>query len=377
MPRRALPFSLVKRPGSPFWYYKLGTWKSYKSTGKKLKSEAIEIAMAALEQTEADPSGPTLRKYAEPFFVWGRCPHVRRLVDEGKSISRYHAKNMRSILKNHLFPDPICKLKISEIKRADILDYRERLIGSKGYTRTVQNAASALKTILKEAYFREDIDRDPTQGIGVTSYKAKEVGIFTEEELRELFPAKPSGPWKDVYDYGVFLTAATTGMRRGEILALTWECVHVDRGTIDVVQAWKDRHELGLPKWNKVRATPMPSVLAKTFKTLRERENHIGEQDLVFCYKDGSRFGGTWWAKRFSRAMDTLEIDREARKLRPHSFRHTLNTLLREKDYNSAKIRSALGWADESIQDNYTHWSERGFDGHRNIVDSLFVESGK
>jgi integrase len=75
--------------------------------------------------------------------------------------------------------------------------------------------------------------------------------------------------------------------------------------------------------------------------------------------------------------MNTLQIDREARKLRPHSFRHTLNTLLREKGYDSAKIRSALGWADERIQDNYTHFSERGFDGHRNIVDSFFDKTGQ
>ena len=64
MPCRALPFSLVKRPGSPYWYYKLGTWKTDKSTGKKLKADAIEIATAALERSDASPSGPTLRKYA-------------------------------------------------------------------------------------------------------------------------------------------------------------------------------------------------------------------------------------------------------------------------------------------------------------------------
>jgi integrase len=82
-------------------------------------------------------------------------------------------------------------------------------------------------------------------------------------------------------------------MRRGEILALTWEFVHVDRDAIEVMQAWKDRHELGLPKWDKTRTTPMPSLLAEAFKTLKKRGKHIGDQDLVFCYKDGSRFGGT------------------------------------------------------------------------------------
>lgn len=372
MPRRALPFSLVKRPGSPYWYYKLGTWKTYKSTGEKLKADAIKIATAALERSEANPSGPTLRKYADPFFVWDRCPHVRRLFDEGKSITRYHTKDMRRILENHLFDDPIAKKRITVIKRADILDYRERLIGKMGYTRTVQKTMSALKTILKEAYFREDVDRDPTQGIGVTSYQAKEVGIFTEEELRTLFPAKPPGPWQDMYDYGVFLAAATTGMRRGEILALTWDVVHFDRNIIGVEQAWKDRHELGLPKWEKTRATPMPEALASTLEIIRSQSKNVEPTDLVFCYEDGSRFGGTWWAKRFAKAVDSIGIDRKARKLRPHSFRHTLNSLLREKSYDAAKIRAALGWSDESIQDNYTHWRETGFDDHREIVNELF-----
>ena len=134
MARRRLPFSVVKRPGSPFWYYKLGEWKSYKSTGKKLKSDAI--------------------------------------------------------------------------KRADILGYRERLIEKLGYTRTVQKAVSVVKTILKEAYFREDLNRDPTSGIGITKYQATEIGTFSEKELQKLFPPEPPGPWQDIYDYAVFLTAA-------------------------------------------------------------------------------------------------------------------------------------------------------------------------
>ena len=84
--------------------------------------------MKALEKAETGPSGPTLRKYAQPFFVWGKCPHVRRLLSEGKSITSYHVRDMRSIMENHLFTDPLAELCIAAIKRADILDYRERLI---------------------------------------------------------------------------------------------------------------------------------------------------------------------------------------------------------------------------------------------------------
>ncbi len=370
MGRHAEPFSLVRRPGSPFWYYKLGEWKSYKSTGKKLKIEATKVAMEALK--EPQPQGAVFRRYAKPFFQWKTCPHVRRLLNEGKSISRYHVKNMRGVLENHVFMDKIARVRISEIKRADILDFRERMVEKMGYTRTVQQAVSVLKTILKEAYFREDIIRDPTAGVGVTKYQPAEIGTFSAEELRALFPASSPGPWKDLTGYGVFLTAATTGMRRGEILALTWGCVHFDGGYLEIRQAWKDRHELGPPKWNKTRTVPLPALLAETLEQIRNRGRHTAPDDLVFCYPNGSRLGGTWWAKRFAAALETVGIDRKTRNLRPHSFRHTLNSLLRNRGYDAARIRAALGWADEAVQDSYTHWSTESLTGHREVVDSLF-----
>jgi hypothetical protein len=215
MPRRQEPFSVVRRPGSPFWYYKLGPWKSYKSSGKTTKADAITVALEALESPAEAPGGPTLRKYVEPFFVWETCPHVKRLVAEGKSITRYHVRDMRSIMENHLLTDPVVNVRLSALKRSHILDYRERLIEKLGYTRTVQKAVGVLKTILKEAYFREDISRDPTVGIGSTRYQPKEIGVFTAEELKKLFPTEPPGPWGDLTGYTVFLMAAMTGMRRG------------------------------------------------------------------------------------------------------------------------------------------------------------------
>jgi len=372
MARPAEPFSLIRRPKTKFWYYKLGGWKGYKSTERTLKSDAISVALEAWEVASRDPNGPTVCKYAESFFVWEKCPHVKRLVAEGKSITRYHVKDMRRILENHLLTDSIAQVRLAQLKRSHILYYRERLIEKLGYTRTVQKAVGVLKTILKEAYFREDISRDPTVGIGNSRYQPKEIGVFTAEELKTLFPAKPPGPWQNFIDYAVFLTAATTGMRRGEILALTWECMNFEEHCIEIRQAWKDRHELGLPKWGKMRVTPMPQQLSVALKRLQKKSKHVNPDDLVFCYADGTRLGGTWWAKRFTAAMDKAGIDREARNIRPHSFRHTLNSILREKNYDPARIRAALGWSSEDVQDGYTHWRGSALDGQREIVDVVF-----
>ena len=58
--------------------------------------------------------------------------------------------------------------------------------------------------------------------------------------------------------------------------------------------------------------------------------------------------------KHFRRAMKSAGIPLAGRT--PHSFRHTLNTILRSAGQDPAKIRAALNWAGARIQDNYTHW---------------------
>ena len=109
-----------------------------------------------------------------------------------------------------LFTDPISDGRLPELERAHILDFRDRLLGKLGFSRTVQMTMTGLKTILKEAYFREDIDRDPTQCIGNTRYIPDDTGIFTVEELKRIFPAKIPGRWINIHAYSVFLTATVT-----------------------------------------------------------------------------------------------------------------------------------------------------------------------
>lgn len=274
-------------------------------------------------------------------------------------------------IEKHLINDAIAQLPLRYIKRKDLLDYRSRLL-IKLSEATANKVMKAVKTIFKEALLREDIERDPTVGIGMVSYESTETGIFTMEEIVDLFPPDSLGPWKDIYDYTCFLLAATTGMRRSEILALKWKNISFDKSFINIIEAWKDRYEIGKPKWNKTRIVPISNRTKESLLKLREESHTKEDDDLVFCYANGKRFGGTWWQKRFRNAMDRAKIDYETRHLKPHSFRHTLNTLLRNAGQDPAKIRAALGWSGEAIQENYTHWQIEHLKDQATIVENLF-----
>ena len=77
-----------------------------------------------------------------------------------------------------------------------------------------------LKTVFRDALFREDLDRDSTAGIGLMNDTYRERSTFSLQELRLLFPSNSLGPWADEANYAMYLLAATTGMRRGR----SWAC---------------------------------------------------------------------------------------------------------------------------------------------------------
>ena len=47
MPRYRLPYSIIKRPDSRYYYFNLGTWTAYKSTGTSVIDDAEKIAQEA------------------------------------------------------------------------------------------------------------------------------------------------------------------------------------------------------------------------------------------------------------------------------------------------------------------------------------------
>jgi hypothetical protein len=80
-----------------------------------------------------------------------------------------------------------------EIRRAHILDLRNRLKEKTGLN-TVNKVIATVKTVLSEAYFRQEIEIDPGSRIGNIQHAKQERGILSLEELGFLFKEIP-GPW--------------------------------------------------------------------------------------------------------------------------------------------------------------------------------------
>ena len=112
------------------WYYRLAGEKTFHTTGQITRGKAESYVLELLRSAEGHTRQRhvSFRPYAEPFVLWGRCPHIRRLREQGKSFTRRHARIQRQRLENHVLKDPLAANRLSEITRADVLDLRSRLL---------------------------------------------------------------------------------------------------------------------------------------------------------------------------------------------------------------------------------------------------------
>ncbi len=83
-------------------------------------------------------------------------------------------------------------------------------------------------------------------------------------------------------DGALFLTAAFTGLRLGELIALRWRDVDFAGSLVRVRASWSVG-ALTTPKSGKVRSVPLAPEVAQALAKLSQRELFTGEDDLVFA----------------------------------------------------------------------------------------------
>ena len=324
-----------------------------KSTREVTKKEAKKFIRVFIDKQRYTEK--TLGEYCRPFYIWGICPLIRHRQDENKSIGIEHVRSQRNRLEKHILKDPIADKEIIDLIRGDLLDWRSR-IRANHTPGTANNAMGVMKAILKHAYFRNDIDRDPTAGIGNIKTEKKEVGIFSLDELRKMFYSDEKS-WNSEKQRLAFLIAAEAGLRRGEVMALQWQDIDWQSRIIHVVRAWKSWRDriLGPPKWNQIRDVPIRPQLYEALKSYNQDVLTCMDEDFIICDEDGSPQSSQSWMRWFNSALKRLKIEKKARNLKPHSFRHTFITHLEQAGVPGRVIQAIAGHRNEKTTDGYIH----------------------
>jgi Phage integrase family len=109
----------------------------------------------------------------------------------------------------------------------------------------------------------------------------------------------------------LYLTAAMTGLRQGELLGLRWRDVDFDAREVRVVSPFV-RGEFGDPKSaGSGRSVPMAERVALALGELRERSYYAHDRDLVFCHPEtGKPLDRSKLVRRFKQAINRAGVHR-------------------------------------------------------------------
>ncbi len=181
--------------------------------------------------------------------------------------------------------------------------------------------------------------------------RSGDIQVFSPEEVMALVRAASSEQ-----DAAIYLTAAFTGLRRGELLALRWRDVDF-AGQVIRVRASYAEGQLTTPKSGKVRSVPMAPDVARALAGLAERGGWTGDDDLVFAGPHGSFLDGRGLRRRYLTAIKRAGL----RPLRFHDLRHTFGTRMIGKA-DIRRVQEWMGHADVQTTMKYLHYVPRDED---------------
>jgi integrase len=177
-----------------------------------------------------------------------------------------------------------------------------------------------------------------------------DIDAFSPEEVHALVRAAMTAQ-----DASLFMTAAFTGLRQGELLALQWRDVDFAGEVIRVRRSFNAHGGLGTPKSGKVRSVPMVPDVARALASLAARPSFTGEEDLVFAGEVGSFQDASALREQYRTALRRAGL----RPLRFHDLRHTFGTLAVRRAEIPA-VQAWMGHADIQTTMRYVHHRNRG-----------------
>jgi len=186
-----------------------------------------------------------------------------------------------------------------------------------------------------------DVEKPPLSRSG-------DIDVFSPEEVWALVRAAASAQ-----DGALLLTAAFTGLRMGELLALRWRDVDFAGRTIRV-RASYHMGQLTTPKSGKVRSVPMAPDVVSALAALGQREYWVADDDLVFVGAAGSHVDGSALRRRYKTALSAAGL----RPLRFHDLRHTFGTRMIAKA-DIRRVQEWMGHADIQTTMRYLHYTPR------------------
>ena len=376
--------------GKPIWYFRIylpdGTRRA-KSTGCTSKEKARAYVENLLHNEsrrrnvfESDlvikvdestsllctttvttiSSDTTFLEFATPWWDWDNCPYVvaRRAAGTEKhpGIKQSYVQSCKMWTKQYLIPF-FGKYKLKDISPDMINSFWKFLKDKRGLSpKTINNIRSVFIIMMKDAETKGLIQSNPVEKTVTMKVDKKKRLLLTDEECEKLFDKdRIDELWngKIVY-YAYSFVAGLTGLRAGELLALTIKVITPTK--ITVSKSYNDTYGLSTTKTSEERVVPITNEIYRVLYVAWQSHPN-DENDYIFSNDGKKPMSESYTRKAFYNAMKGIgisEAERKARGITFHSWRHKFTTDCVRNNMHPEKIMSLTGHRSSEMLTRYT-----------------------
>jgi len=198
------------------------------------------------------------------------CAEFMRYVEHDRGRKPWTLRGYQSMIDAHLLP-AFGKLPVENLTTQQIEQWIASVPGS---VRTRNKLLILLHGIMRRARKVYALPFNPVADVEkYPQGRAGEVQVFSPEEVWALVRAADSEQ-----DAAIFLTAAFTGLRQGELLALRWRDIDFPGAIVRVAGSY-GLGKVTTPKSGKVRSVPLAPDVAEALARLGHREHFTADDD--------------------------------------------------------------------------------------------------
>lgn len=324
------------------WYYQTritlpdGTVKQKKKRGFKTKKEAQRAEALAVEEVESGPAY-TFESVAREYEEWYAA---RRKLSS--------IKKTEYLLRVHILPK-FGDRNLEDIRPRHIMDYYTEMMESVSAA-TLSRIHVVMSAVYKFAIKREYVRDNPVQVAGYPEVKeSKVINYWTLDEFKQFIKVVD-----DFQYYTLFMTLYYSGMRKGELLALTWGDIDFTENQINIDKTDYNR-TIQTPKTeSSIRKLMMPSFVMDLLRRLKLDKDKQFKQKST--YRVFGEFHESIATSTLDRRFERYVKDSGVKKIRLHDFRHSHASYLINKGTVVSLIAKRLGHADVATTLNvYSH----------------------
>lgn len=325
-------------------------------TQKEVQQKLTGIIAQVNAGTYIEPSKQTLSDWLD---TW-----VETYV--AFSVKPYTVDSYRSVCKNHIKPS-LGNIKLSALSPLHIQQFYVSFIKDKGLSaKTVKNIHGVLHRALEQAVKLEIIGKNPSNACDLPKVSQKEIEPMDDEQVKLFLQAIKSSKFSCLYQVTLF-----TGLRQGEVLGLTWDCVDFERNALYInKQLQKSKKVAGeyvlvSTKNGRARLLTVAPSVKELLKQHKESQNQMriaagtawnNKWNLVFTNELGRYLVHVTVYKHFKKIVRENGMEH----MRFHDLRHSYAVAAIEYGDNIKVLQSNLGHATAAFTLNiYGHATQR------------------